>query len=174
MLYSVVLVSAIQQSESVIQLCSFPIYIITEYWVEFPVLYSRPLLVTYFTYSSVSVSIPISQFIPSPFSPVNHNFVFFICESFSSVNKFTCTFFFQIPHVSDIIWYLSFSVWLHSILSPSMLLQMVLFHSFLQWLVFQYVYVPHLVYPFLCRWTFRLLPCSGCCKQCCSGLHVSF
>ena len=33
---------------------SFPIEVITEYWVEFPVLYSRLLLVTYFIYSSAS------------------------------------------------------------------------------------------------------------------------
>ena len=26
--------------------------------------------------------------------------------------------------------------------------------------------VSHLLYPFLCWWTFRLLPCLGCCKQC--------
>ena len=25
-----------------------------------------------------------------------------------------------------------------------------------------------LLYPFICRWTSRLLPCSSCCKQCCS------
>ena len=45
---------------------SFPIYVITEYWVEFPVLYSRSLLVIYFIYSSVYMSIPISRFIPPP------------------------------------------------------------------------------------------------------------
>ena len=32
----------------------------TEYWVELPVLYSRSLLVMYFIYSSVCMSIPIS------------------------------------------------------------------------------------------------------------------
>ena len=26
------------------------------------------------------------------------------------------------------------------------------------------VYVPHRQDPFLCLWTFRLLPCLGCCK----------
>ena len=26
----------------------------------------------------------------------------------------------------------------------------------------------HLLYPFICRWTFRLLPCLGYCKQCCN------
>ena len=31
----------------------FPIQIITEYWIEFPVLYSTSLLIIYFTYSSV-------------------------------------------------------------------------------------------------------------------------
>ena len=29
-----------------------------------------------------------------------------------------------------------------------------------------YIYVPHLLYPFLCRWTFRLLPCPGYCNYC--------
>ena len=36
----------------------------TEHWVEFPALYSRVSLVTYFLHSSVYMSIPISQFIP--------------------------------------------------------------------------------------------------------------
>ena len=32
--------------------------------------------------------------------------------------------------------------------------------------IFHCIYVPHLLYPFLCQWTFRLLPCPGSCKQC--------
>ena len=40
-----------------------------------------------------------------------------------------------------------------------MLLQMELFHSF-SWLVFHCIYRPHL-YPFLCWWALRLLPCLG-------------
>ena len=59
MIYNVVLVSGVQQSESVILyqyiyplfLIFFPILAITEYEVEFPVLYSRSLLVIYFIYS---------------------------------------------------------------------------------------------------------------------------
>ena len=39
---------------------SSPIYVITEYWVEFPVLYSSSLLVIYFIYSSVYMLIPTS------------------------------------------------------------------------------------------------------------------
>ena len=33
---------------------------------------------------------------------------------------------------------------------------------FYGWVILHYVYVPHL-YPFFCSWTFRLLPCLGCC-----------
>ena len=28
------------------------------------------------------------------------------------------------------------------------------------------MYVPHPLYPFICRWVSRLLPCSSYCKQC--------
>ena len=34
--------------------------------------------------------------------------------------------------------------------------------------MFHCVYVPQLLYPFICQWTSRLLPFSGYCKQCCS------
>ena len=36
------------------------------------------------------------------------------------------------------------------------------------WLIFYCVYVPQLLYPLICQWTSRLLPCSGYCKQCCN------
>ena len=48
---------------------------------------------------------------------------------------------------------------------------MALFHSFL-WLssiplcVYCCVCVPRLLYPFICQWTFRLLPCLGYYKWC--------
>ena len=63
---------------------SFPIKAITEYWIEFPVLYSRNLFVIYFIYSSVYMSLPISQFIPPhPVPPGNQKFIFYICNSIS-------------------------------------------------------------------------------------------
>ena len=46
---------------------------ITEYWIEFPVLYSRFLLVIYFIYRSPYMSIPISQFIPPLALPPLHS-----------------------------------------------------------------------------------------------------
>ena len=51
-----------------------------------------------------------------------------------------------------------------------MLLQKALFHSFFNgWIIFHCLCVcaPHLLYPFICQWTFRLLPYLGYCKQCC-------
>ena len=72
--------------------------------------------------------------------------------------------------MSDIIWYLSFSALVWSSLGPSMLLQwyyFVLFYGFMYC-----IYVLNLLYPFLCWWTFRLLPCLGYCKWCCSSFQV--
>ena len=67
-------------------------------------------------------------------------------------------------------------------LGPFMLLQMALFHSIL-WLsnvpvrvcVCVYVCVSHLLYPLICRWAFRLLPCIGYWKYCCyehGGVYI--
>ena len=68
---------------------SFPIGVFTGYWVEFPVPYSRSLLVLCFIYGSEYMSIQISQFIPpSPFLRSNHKFVFYIlCFCSRSSNR---------------------------------------------------------------------------------------
>ena len=51
---------------------------------EFPVLYSRSLLLFYFKYSNMYMSVPNSQFIPLlPLPFGNHKFVFCVCESVS-------------------------------------------------------------------------------------------
>ena len=34
--------------------------------------------------------------------------------------------------------------------------------------MFLCISVPPLLYPLICQWTSRLLPCPGCCKQCCN------
>ena len=34
--------------------------------------------------------------------------------------------------------------------------------------ILHHICVPHRQYPFNHQWTFRLLPCLGCCKECCS------
>ena len=58
-------------------------------------------------------------------------------------------------------------LWLHLVLSspgPSMLLQVAWFHSLFVAKVCHCIHVTHFLYPFLCRWTFELLPCLGYCK----------
>ena len=35
-------------------------------------------------------------------------------------------------------------------------------------LIFHCIYVPQFLYPFICRWTSRLLPCPCYCKLCCN------
>ena len=56
---------------------------------------------------------------------------------------------------------------------PSMLLQMARFHFFNGWVIFHCVYIyiftqtPHLLYPFICRWTSELFPQFGYCAHCC-------
>ena len=44
------------------------------------------------------------------------------------------------------------------------------------WVIFHCVYVPHFLYPSLCQWTFRLLPCLDYLKQAAvnTEVHVSF
>ena len=44
------------------------------------VIYNRSLLIIYFIYSSVYMSVPISQFIPPPFTLHNYMHVFCICD----------------------------------------------------------------------------------------------
>ena len=64
------------------------------------------------------MSTPISQFVcPSIYLLAIIGFPPYICDSFCSVNRFIVSdfFFFYILHVSDIMWYLSFSVWLTSL-----------------------------------------------------------
>ena len=42
------------------------------------------------------------------------------------------------------------------------------------WVIFHCIYVSHLLYPFLCWWTLRLLPCLSYSAAMNIGVHVSF
>ena len=76
----------------------FPIEVITEYWVEFPELSCRSLLVTSSVYSSGHVSIPVSIYAPR--TPRNHKF------STSVALYLLCRWLHLslIPHKNDVIW----------------------------------------------------------------------
>ena len=86
---------------------------------------SRTWLST-FNHKCVCVN-PHLPIFPSPLLlPSEHKFVFYVCNSISvrSIGSFVP--FFTVLHLSDIIWYLSFSLFLHSVwqaLGPSTLLQ---------------------------------------------------
>ena len=68
------------------------------------------------------------------------------------------------------MWYLSFSFWFTSlsmIISRSILVAAHGIIAFFLWLcsIPSYIHILHLLYPFLCLWTLRLLPCLEFCKQ---------
>lgn len=90
--------------------------VITEYWIGFPVLYNRSLLVACLMCGSMYVSFPVSQFIPSLSSPLPTNmFVLYTCDYFCFVNKCIGTIFVD----SSYTWHhdicLPLSDWLYSI-----------------------------------------------------------
>ena len=103
---------------------SFLIYVITEYWVELPVLHRGPcwLCILYrvgcvHSYPAPDLSCSPAPPPPPPHFPFgNHKFVFYVCESAQISYLYH---FFLIPHLNGIIWYLSFSVWLSRITSRS-------------------------------------------------------
>ena len=145
--------------------------------MEFPVLYSRFSLIIYFVHSS-----SVHMWIESPNSalPLWYPYVCSpcLCLYFCFADRFICTVFLDSTYIYINIWYLFF-FWLHSVwqfLGPSISLQMARFCVclfvclfVLVWVIFYCIYVPHLLYPFLCWWIFRLLPYPGYCKQCCNG-----
>ena len=114
-------------------------------------IYNRLHLLTPTSYS-------IPPLAPSALATIAYSLCLWVCFCF--VDKFVCVLF-QIPHISDIIWYLSFSDLLHLVWQSlvASMLQVAVLHSFYGWVVFHCIYVPHLIYAFNCWWTFSLFPC---------------
>ena len=120
---------------------------------------------------------PVLLIYPSPTFPFSNHVCFCGSISVLEISPLVCSFF-QIPHVSDSIWHLSFSVWLTSFcMIISRYIQdaangiiSFFYVTEFYYTVYAYIfYMPHILYPFLCWWTFRLHPClSYCIKQCCS------
>ena len=106
--------------------CDFlPTQFPAEHWAESPVLYGRFSLVTCFMYSFVYMPIPVFQFIPPLFSPLGVRiFVFYTCDSISTLQISSSVPFFQIPHrcINKPYLFFSFltyftlndSLWVHS------------------------------------------------------------
>ena len=115
--YSVVLASAGQRVESAVcvrisHVDFIPIWVTTQHWVEFPVIFGRLSWVICFILSinRVYMSIPVSQFILSlPFPLGIHAFVLCICFYFCLVNKIICTNSFRF-HIYALIYGFCFSL----------------------------------------------------------------
>ena len=132
-------------------------------------LHSRTLLFISSTYNSLHLLIQNSRSSPLPASFLLGN-----QKSVQSVNLFLCCRQVHLRpfrfHTCDIIQNLSFSFWLTS-------LSMILYRPthvavntwsilFYDWVVFHCVHIPPFLYPFICWFTLRLLPCLGYWKQC--------
>ena len=74
-------------------------------------LYSSFPLAIHFTYDSVYVSIPVSQFIPQSPLPHVHKSVLYVCISIPAVQIGSSVPFFSIPHISINTQYLLLSSW---------------------------------------------------------------
>ena len=144
-----------------------------KYRADLLVLCSCFPLAIYFTLGSVYVSVLLSHFVPaySSRSPCPHVHTLLICLYSSPSPRFIRTIFvFFRFHIYMLAYSICFSLsdLLHSVwqtLGPSTSLQITQFRFFLySWVIFHCIYVPPLLYQFICRWTLRLLACPGCCK----------
>ena len=136
------------------------------------VLISHLFYTWYQQYICANPNLPVHPI--SPFSPLVHMFFsLHLCLCFCFVNKIVYTnFFFQIPHMYVNI-YFSLSDLLCSIIGSRFIHLIRTNSNVFFFIAEQYsivMYVPHLLCPSLCQWTFRLLPCPGYYKQCCSKL----
>ena len=53
-------------------------------------------------------------------------------------------------------------------------LELTQMHSFCGWVIFRCIYLPQLLYPFICWWTSRLFPCPSYCKLCCDERWATY
>ena len=114
------------------------------------------------------ISIPTPKHLPPPtkLSPPETTIFFNVCESASLLQRSSVYPFFRFHRsVKAFVVGVSLYGWLHlawSFLGPSMLQKKCqCFAPFKGWVIFHCVYVPHLLDPLLCWWTFRLFPCLG-------------
>ena len=114
LIYNVVTISAIQRSDSVLHLYTLffsyylPSWSIPRDWIQFPVCTVRLHCLSIL---NVLVCIYQPKFpvhpTPSPLPLGNHKSVLYVCLFLFCRQVHLC-YIFWIPHISDIIWYLSF------------------------------------------------------------------
>ena len=140
-------------NESVLHIRWYMVYH-RAFWIYFPVLYSKPYCkFILYVIACIHYSQTPNSSLLHPLSPlVTVSLCLKLSDCSHFVNMFSCVVV-EISHTSDIIWYLSFSLWLtslHMIISKSThaAASGIISFFFCGWLVFHCV--PHLLYPFIC------------------------
>ena len=111
------------------------------------------------------MSTPNSLTILSPhFLLGNHMFILSLWVCF--VNKFICIVSFWSPQKA-VSYHFSFFVWLTAFSMTISRSSHVAVNGAISFFLWLSNIPPRLLYPFICRWTFRLLPYLSDCKQCC-------
>ena len=105
---------------------------------------------------------------PPHFPFVNHMFIVYVCESVSVLYIESFVLFLDSTdkwyHILFGFFCLTYFSKLNILLGPSMCCKWQYFILFYAWVVLYCIYVPHLLYPFLCWGMFWLFPCLGYCK----------
>ena len=161
------LISFCYKSDSVLQAHSFlysvPLCFIARCWIWLPVLYGRILSFTHFACNNLHLLTPHSaspSLLLPPLPRGNQESVLYACESVSFVDKLICVIF----SISWVKWYLRYSFFSFWCTSLSMIISGPIcvaangIISFFLWLSS----IPfHPLYPLICQWNSRLLPCLG-------------
>ena len=118
----------------------------------------------YFTYGNVCSHVTFSIHPTLSSLPSLHvqKFVLYVCVSIAALHIILSVTSFLIAYICVSIWYLFFSFCLTSLcIIGFRFIHLIRTDSiaFLLWLIFLCIHVPHLLYPFICQWTFRLLSC---------------
>ena len=136
----------------------------------FPESYSKFPLAIYFTDDNVYVSMLFSQMLFSSTRSFPHcvqKSVLYVYVSFAALQVGSSVLSSYSPYICINIPYLSFSFWLTSLcIIASRFIHLIRIGSVCSysWVILHCVYVPQLLYPFICWWTSRLLPCPSYCK----------
>ena len=128
-------------------------------------LHRRFLLVIRFKYRSVYMSIPKSLTIPPLMLQPEVCFLSLSVLYVSSFVSFLFRFHMKGCHSVFLLLCLTYLTWYDALWVHPCCFRWHYFILFNGRVIVHCICVPHLLYPFLCRWAFRLLPCLGFCKQ---------
>ena len=145
-------------------LYSFPLRFIAGHRIQFCLLYSSTLLFIHSLYDRSHLLTPTSPSLPQtppPWQPRVCSLCPWVCFCF--IGSFVLDSTYKWYHMVFVFLFLTS---LSMIISSSIHVAAngIISFLFCGWVVLHCTYVPHLIYPFICRWTFRLFPCLSYCE----------